>query len=126
MSEERRSDNRTGVYYGEYLKVDTLLDSIQPESAKYGEPAHEEHLFIVIHQVYELWFKQILHEMSSIIDIFTAKYVDERSLIVVVNRLQRVLEIQKLLIQQMRVIETMDPADFMAFRYVYLCLMHCR
>ena len=53
------------VYYGEYLKLDTLLSAQEPESLKFGKMAHDEMLFIIIHQTYELWFKQILFEINS-------------------------------------------------------------
>lgn len=45
-----RTDNRTGLYYADYLKIDKLLSCVEPESEKLGQPAHDEHLFIVIHQ----------------------------------------------------------------------------
>jgi len=113
----RRTDSRTGVYYGDYLQVDNLLKCVQPESEKYGKPAHDEHLFIVIHQTYELWFKQILHEMTSIMDIFSKGYVEERNMIIVINRMKRIVEIQKILVDQIKVLETMDALDFMDFRH---------
>lgn len=105
-----------GVYYKDYLKLNSILDSQFPVSRKDGKPAHEELLFIIIHQVYELWFKQILHEVESIIEIFSKDYVDEHNMIVVINRCQRIVEIQKILVAQFRVLETMDPLDFMDFR----------
>lgn len=70
----------------------------------------------MIHQVYELWFKQMLWEIESVTRIFSEPVVDERLMLVVINRLTRVLEIQKILVDQIRVLETMDPLDFMAFR----------
>jgi len=57
------------VHYGDYLQLEKILDAQQPESDKLGEPAHDEMLFIVIHQAYELWFKQLLFETGSVIDI---------------------------------------------------------
>ena len=54
-----------GCYYGAYLKLDQLLSAQQPASAAAGKPAHDEMLFITVHQVYELWFKQILHELDA-------------------------------------------------------------
>ncbi|MCB0808041.1 MAG: hypothetical protein KDB96_02075, partial [Flavobacteriales bacterium] len=58
------------VYYPDYLKLDTLLNAQELESVKHGRPAHDEMLFIVIHQAYELWFKQVLHEVGSVMAMF--------------------------------------------------------
>ena len=52
------------IYYSDYLKLDQLLSSQSLKSVEYGNPAHDEMLFIVVHQAYELWFKQILHELD--------------------------------------------------------------
>ena len=56
------------MQYGEYLQLDKLLDCQDPESLRLGREAHDEHLFIIIHQTYELWFKQIRHEMALVLD----------------------------------------------------------
>jgi tryptophan 2,3-dioxygenase len=107
---------RDPVDYGEYLKLDTLLSSQAPKSAETGAPAHDEMLFIVVHQAYELWFKQILHELDSVMRLFHHDSVDERSVGVAVARLERIVEIQKVLLDQLRVLETMTPLDFLEFR----------
>ncbi|RYG54851.1 hypothetical protein EON66_06595 [archaeon] len=104
------------LYYGDYLCLKSILGSQHPRSAEGGEEAHDEHLFIVVHQVYELWFKQILHEIDSVRRIFMAMPVDERNVGVAVKRLQRVREIQTVLLQQISVLETMSPIDFLDFR----------
>jgi len=58
------------VYYGEYLQLDKIIHAQHPESFKEGKkPAHDEMLFIIIHQAYELWFKQILFELDSVKEI---------------------------------------------------------
>jgi len=106
------------THYSDYLKVGTLTTLQNPKSAEYGKMAHDEMLFIIIHQVYELWFKQILFEVSSVLDIFSSPNLDERNMLKIVSRLQRVIEIQKLLIQQVDVLETMTPLDFLEFRDV--------
>lgn len=106
------------LYYSDYLQLHKLLDSQHTESAKHGFHAHDEMLFIIVHQVYELWFKQILYEMDSIINIFHQKYVDERNVGIAVRRLHRIAEIQKLLIDELRVLETMTALDFLEFRDV--------
>lgn len=105
-----------GCYYGTYLGLDKLLTAQHPVSAEHGEEAHDEMLFIIVHQVYELWFKQILHEIDSIIGLFAQERLAERDLGLVVNRLQRVDEIQRILINQISVLETMHPLDFLDFR----------
>ncbi|MDZ7901562.1 MAG: tryptophan 2,3-dioxygenase family protein [Rheinheimera sp.] len=91
-------------------------DGASPESARYGNEAHDETLFIVVHQVYELWFKQILHEIKAVLQVFSADVVKDQQLTGVVHKLKRVISIQQLLNQQIGVMETMTPQDFMSFR----------
>lgn len=107
---------RKPVYYGEYLKLNELLNTQIPESRKINNEAHDETLFIIVHQVYELWFKQIIHEMKSVHSIFDSSCVQEKSLAKAVSRLERVNKIQSLLIDQLDVMETMTPMDFLEFR----------
>ncbi len=104
------------VYYGDYLQLEKILSAQALESTKYGEAAHDETLFIIVHQVYELWFKQVLHELSSVIDIFSQCQVKDQELTVVVHRLKRVTTIQRLMNDQISVMETMTPQDFLSFR----------
>ena len=106
------------VYYGSYLQLDKILDAQEPESRGHGQEAHDEMLFIIVHQAYELWFKQILHELNSIVDIMSAPTINDNSpaLHSVVHRMDRIIEILKLLVQQVNVIETMTPLDFLDFR----------
>lgn len=108
----------TPVHYSDYLKLDSILDAQHPESDKTGKPAHDEMLFIIIHQAYELWFKQILHEVESVSTIFSRPALNDNSpdLQIVVHRLSRVVTILKLLVQQIDVMETMTPMDFLEFR----------
>jgi hypothetical protein len=87
------------VYYADYLQLDRVLNSQSPESAKHGAPAHDETLFIIVHQVYELWFKQIIHELGSVMDLFEKEYIDEKNIGIATARLSRITEIQKLLIR---------------------------
>ncbi|WP_246128715.1 tryptophan 2,3-dioxygenase family protein [Pleionea sediminis] len=108
--------NTTPCYYTDYLQLDKLLDSQHPESSKYGIEAHDEMLFIIVHQAYELWFKQILHEMHSIYGEFNQNQIPEKSMGRIVSRLDRIGAIQKLLIDQIGVLETMTPLDFLDFR----------
>ncbi len=105
------------IHYHSYLQLDKILGAQQLRSAELEQaPAHEEMLFIIVHQVYELWFKQIAHEVQSVIDMFKGDNVDERSIGTAVSRLNRVVEIEKLLIQQIQVMETMTALDFLDFR----------
>jgi len=107
----------TTIHYHKYLELDKLLDAQKTRSGQFEDKsAHEELLFIIVHQVYELWFKQIIHEVTSVCDMFRSDEVDERSLGVAVGRLDRVEEILKLTIQQISVLETMTPLDFLDFR----------
>ncbi len=102
--------------YTSYLKVDEILSLQEPISAKYGQPAHVEMLYIVVHQVYELWFKVILHEFQSVMQMFEQNYVDETNIGKAVAKLNRVCKIQGLLIDQVEVLETMTPLQFLDFR----------
>ncbi|MDP2437676.1 MAG: tryptophan 2,3-dioxygenase family protein [archaeon] len=105
-----------GIYYSDYLGLDKLLTAQNPESTKAGKPAHDEMLFIIVHQTYELWFKQILHELDSIIGIFSQASIPEKDLTLVIHRMKRIDEIQRILIAQISVLETMHPLDFLDFR----------
>lgn len=104
------------VNYSDYLQTDSLIDLQKLKSIEYKKPAHDEMLFIIIHQVYELWFKQILWEIDSILAVFSKQTVADRDALKIVSRLNRIIEIQKLLIQQVDVLETMTPMDFLEFR----------
>lgn len=109
--------NEEDVYYGDYLGLEKLLDAQHPVSSRYEkEAAHDEMLFIVVHQVYELWFKQILHELRSIICLMARERMEERSLGIINARFVRIRKIQKLLVDQIEIMETMTPLDFMDFR----------
>ncbi len=106
-------------YYGTYLGVDELLALQKPLSLKDGKVhAHDEMLFIIVHQTYELWFKQILHELEACSEVLRKPSADDDGpdMNVVVHRLRRVVEIWKLLNQQVDVLETMTPLDFLDFR----------
>jgi tryptophan 2,3-dioxygenase len=110
------TQKNTAVHYHTYLELDKILDAQHPQSALAGDPAHDETLFIILHQVYELWFKQIIHELESVMAMFEDDLIDEREISTVIHRLGRIVEIQQLLIRQIRVMETMTPLDFLDFR----------
>ncbi|MGK2929599.1 MAG: tryptophan 2,3-dioxygenase [Acidimicrobiales bacterium] len=97
--------------YTSYLRIDDLLGLQQPKTAEDGDVEHDEMLFIVIHQVYELWFKQILWELDHAIELLNA---DERTR--AAHGLNRVLRILKVLVGQLDVLETMTPMEFLSFR----------
>jgi len=96
------------VTYGRYLRIDELLSLQECES---DGPEHDEMLFIVIHQVYELWFKEVLHEL----DRFVA-HLDADHPALGEHQLKRVLKIFKTLVGQLDVLETMTPLEFQSFR----------
>ena len=104
------------VPYFDYLKLDKILDAQFPISKKYGNMIHDEHLFIIVHQTYELWFKQIIFELDSIAILLGKPVVDERCLLVIVQRIQRINMIMKLLTDQIAILESMAPTDFIDFR----------
>lgn len=104
------------IGYMDYLKIPELLTLQTKRSDTYGTPGHDEMLFIIVHQTYELWFKQILTELDSVLLIFNQKSIDEEDMGMAVGRLQRIVEVQKLLVAQVTVLETMTPLDFLDFR----------
>ena len=111
-----KSSPKSTLYYGDYLKLPALLSAQEPESARHGRGAHDEMLFIIVHQTYELWFKQILHELDRVQAHFGSEVVEDEYLGRIVRGLERINEILKLLIQQLEVLETMTPFDFLDFR----------
>src|SRR5690348_5579338 len=94
--------------YGEYLKIDELLALQRPLSEG---PEHDEMLFIVIHQVYELWFKEILHELDRLNELL-ARGDGARAR----HTLKRILTILKVMVAQLDILETMTPLEFLSFR----------
>jgi tryptophan 2,3-dioxygenase len=110
------SSSKSGFYYADYLKLPDLLSAQAPESVRHGRPAHDEMLFIIVHQTYELWFKQILHELDRIQVDFGGEVLEDEYFGRIVHGLDRINEILKLLIQQLEVLETMTPLDFLDFR----------
>jgi tryptophan 2,3-dioxygenase len=94
--------------YASYLEIEHLLSLQRPKS----DPVeHDEMLFIVIHQVYELWFKQVLHEIDKVKADFSANRVFEA-----ITTFKRVNSILKTLVGQLDILETMTPLSFSAFR----------
>ena len=112
------SSSARPLSYGRYLELPKLLDCQHPASVAAGTPAHDEMLFIVVHQTYELWFKQILHELDAVLAIMADDFVSDRDLGRVQHALERISMIQSVLIDQISVLETMTPLDFMDFRHL--------
>ena len=94
--------------YSSYLKLDDLLGLQQPQSEG---PEHDELLFIVVHQVYELWFKQLIHELEHLRDALSEDRVP-----VILSTFKRILTVLKTLVAQVDVLETMTPVTFSSFR----------
>src|SRR4029079_18692616 len=98
--------------YASYLGLEQLLSAQKPlSSGDDGRPEHDELLFIVIHQVYELWFKQLLHELAEVQRTLETGDTDTT-----LHLLNRVLKILKTLVAQIDVLETMTPLQFTSFR----------
>lgn len=106
------------VHYHDYLQLEKILNAQAPESVKHGLPAHDEMLFIVIHQAYELWFKQLHHEVDSVAGIMRQPALNDNSpeLQTIVHRLSRCVTILRVLVHQVDIMETMTPMDFLDFR----------
>ena len=96
------------VTYSSYLKIDELLSLQQPRSRG---PEHDEMLFIVIHQVYELWFKELLHEFDRV-----RRLLEDDEPHRAQHTLKRILTILKVMVAQLDILETMTPLEFLTFR----------
>src|ERR1041384_852746 len=100
--------NNPPLSYNKYLRVQDLINLQDCLSS----PAHhDELLFITVHQAYELWFKQILHELDAAIQL-----LEEDRVPAATRALKRVVEIEKLLVNQIHILESMTPISFLAFR----------
>src|SRR5438034_5268673 len=96
------------VTYQSYLKLEELLSLQQPLS---DGPEHDETLFIIVHQVYELWFKELIHEVDYLKTLF-----ERQDLARAQHTLKRILTILKVVVAQIDVLETMTPLEFLSFR----------
>src|SRR5215208_2212138 len=110
------------LYYSDYIELDKILDSQHPKSFESLEEGNDEMLFIIIHQVYELWFKQIIFELDLVRHIFIQEGINDNSddMSRVVHKLKRIGKILELINQQVSVLETMTALDFLEFRNVLL------
>ncbi len=106
MADASPRDSGKALTYASYLRIDELLSLQTPESEE-----HDEILFIVIHQVYELWFKEILHELDRLVGLLGDGATPDA-----LHTLKRVLTILKIAVAQLDVLETMTPLEFLSFR----------
>uniref|UniRef100_A0A0B6ZWY7 Tryptophan 2,3-dioxygenase n=1 Tax=Arion vulgaris TaxID=1028688 RepID=A0A0B6ZWY7_9EUPU len=113
---KQEKKNEVELNYHTYLMLDNILNSQVMQSVVKNKPVHDEHLFIVTHQAYELWFKQVLHEIDSVRSMFLLPALDESKTLQILNRLSRVTLILKLMVDQIDILETMTPLDFLEFR----------
>lgn len=114
-------DPEPGMLYGEYLLLDRLLSCQDPVTRRKftqhrQKEVHDEHLFIITHQTYELWFKQIIFELDSVRQLLNKEQVDEANMLKISSRLERIRKIFAILVEQFSILETMTPLDFMDFR----------
>lgn len=108
--------SESGMIYGEYLILDKILNAQRMLSVEGNLPVHDEHLFIIVHQVYELWFKQVIFELDSVRTLLNEETIEESKTLEILKRLNRIVLILKLLLDQVPILETMTPLDFMDFR----------
>lgn len=114
-------DPDAGMLYGDYLMLNQLLTCQEPVTRKNHteyrkKEVHDEHLFIITHQTYELWFKQIIFELDAVRELFSDEQVDEANMLKISSRLDRIKKIFGILVEQFSILETMTPLDFMDFR----------
>jgi tryptophan 2,3-dioxygenase len=112
----KTTEMNNGVTYRDYLQLEKLLDCQRMKSADQGAPVPDEHLFIIIHQTYELWFKQIIFDIDHVRLLLNNTIVDETKTLQIVSLLERTVRILKLLAEQILILETMSPLDFVEFR----------
>jgi tryptophan 2,3-dioxygenase len=110
------------MYYSDYIELDKILTCQHPKSFESREEGNDEMLFIIVHQVYELWFKQIIFELDLVRHIFIRDRINDNSddLSKVVQKLKRIGKILELINQQVNVLETMTALDFLEFRNLLL------
>lgn len=102
------------LYYTDYLELDKILGSQHPKS----DLKTDEMLFIIIHQAYELWFKMVIHELDRVREIFSQDNINDNAgeMSIAVHKLKRVAKIFEVINQQVNILETMTPMDFLEFR----------
>ena len=102
--------------YGGYLRLDELLELQEGPEGYSPSPCNDEKHFIIVHQAFELWFKLVLSELKQAHSMLNSNNIDEKSMPKLVHHLERVTSIFNLMSQQWRVMETLAPQEFLAFR----------
>jgi tryptophan 2,3-dioxygenase len=116
MPERMQSSDPNQLTYSEYLNIAELIGLQHPQSSP---PHHDELLFIIIHQTYELWFRQLLHELDAVIVNLRNAATSNASrdeVYEAARLLRRCTEIARVLVEQFTILETMLPTHFMGFR----------
>lgn len=104
-------NDQSALNYVSYLALDQVLTAQRPQSNVDGDFEHDEMLFIIIHQVYELWFKQLLHEIDYLI-----ASLREHETTQAIHTFRRILTVLKTIVSQIDILETMTPLEFLSFR----------
>ena len=102
--------------YSEYLRLEELLKLQTGVEGETRNISNDELHFILVHQNFELWFKLVINELTCTRNILSSDYVEETKLPQAVHHMERVIETFKLMSQQWRVMETLEPQDFLNFR----------
>ncbi len=111
----RKMMSKNQLYYADYLQLDKILSAQKPQSLQQGHMAHDEFFFIILHQTYELWFKEILFELDSVCAQLNPKPT-EQALYQMHHRINRIIAVFKLLLEQLALLKTLSPTAFMEFR----------
>ena len=111
-----KAESSSRMTYGNYLQLDTLLTLQNGPEGHSPPPCNDEMHFIVIHQIFELWFKLLNRELEESLNLMEAEEVSEENIPRVVHHLERCAETFRLMAQQWKVMETLTPQDFLAFR----------
>ena len=106
------SKKSPSLHYSNYLQLEKILNAQTPVSSSKGNEAHEEMLFIIIHQTYELWFKQILHEIESVMSYLGKDNIDEENIGLIVGRMERANKIMDVLVNQVDILEMLFEIIF--------------
>jgi tryptophan 2,3-dioxygenase len=104
------------VDYSRYLRLDMVLAAQQCQSTKFGAPAHDEMMFICVHQCYEIWFKLVLHELDAVLERCALPHVSEEAVFHCVRNLNRCCEVLNICVAQLGIMESMTPLGFLSFR----------
>ena len=112
--EGRKQQSR--MTYGNYLRLEEMLDLQEGPSDYFPKPCNDEKHFIIVHQAFELWFKLVITELKQVHTLMSTEHIDENSMPKIVHHLKRVSAVFDLMSQQWKVMETLTPQDFLSFR----------